>query len=456
MQRLTLCFILCAIGAIRLCAQENSTRDLTVYGQSLKDHHRLLPADTELKSGNAVVVMLRMIWEQQRFMEVCIPKLPELMELPYDDPKIATEFPFDSFYSQLRRAALMRDAEWNYPLGEEPMANILLPDMQGLRNFIGRGLALWIGRRIAEDDFGGAIEGLQTQFACSRHLARTPFLVNQLVALACVDEAFIRLEILLEQPESPNLYEALAMLPDSLGDYQAMLQWQGAMMPGSLPSLQAAGQQPSMEDAEAWKQIAEEFSQFMLGIVEPMSHTEGMALKLRMLAEARRYLIEEQGFTEERLSELAGEAIVMRWLLALNEHQYRQVEAAYALPAPQAIKRLLEIEAEILAIEERVKAPASPMPHRPATTYISLNRFDRRVKQLQCVEAIRDYIAIKNELPTSLDQLRLAAPRDPLTDQPFEYRVEGKEGILRTPAIPGISAENQYQREYRITISNKT
>lgn len=80
-------------------AQSADGVSLAIYPQRVPriPDQRLLPADPELKPGNAAVVLLRMIWEQQRFMQETLPQLDELAELPYHDPRVLDGFSFGSF-----------------------------------------------------------------------------------------------------------------------------------------------------------------------------------------------------------------------------------------------------------------------------------------------------------------------------------------------------------------------
>ena len=415
---------------------------------------RLLPKDTELKEGNAAVVILRMIWEQQQFMQNVVPKIPEFLELPFDDPRLAKEFPFDRRQEELLRAAYMRHADWNYPLHEESLATILLPDVQGMRTFAGHGLSLWTRVRIAQRDFPEAHEGILTQLASARHIARTPILVNRLVAENIARQALQSIELLIQQPDSPNLYWALALLPDELGDSTAFLQWESEMLPRSLPSLRNG--EPDTEDPR-WKKIAEEFSTFMMEMsgVKPMSIQEGLALKSKMLAEASEYLVREQLCSEQQMKNWSEEAIVMRWILDLNTVIHGRIEAAYQLAPPQALEELADVMKLIDDETKRIDAPASPFPASCRNIYLTTHLFDRHVKFLQTIEALRDYTAShKNQLPKSLDELELHAPIDPLTGKPFLYELNGDKATLRTPEIPDLTKEQQQSipKSYTLTI----
>jgi len=427
--------------------------ELNVHSQRADSRKplRLLPADPDLKEGNASVVLLRMIWEQRGYMQTVVPQFGRLAELPYNDPQIAKIIAFDGFNHQLHRAAYMRTAEWQYPLHDELLGMILLPDVQGLRNFAGRGLSLWIGTKIASGDLDAAQEGVLTQLACARHMARTPLVINNLVAYAVADRALQRLELLMSQTDAPNFYWALGRLPDSLGDTIATLQWEAEMLPRSLPSLK---KDMAMDDPN-WRKVANEFVDFVaLNVTEhALSEEEVAALQARLLIAARTYLQDKQELTAKQINGLSKEAVVMRWVLSLNRELHSQIESAYTLPAPLALKRLGAIESAIEEITESTKSPVSPFPQQSSNIYLAVHRFDRRVKILQTVEAIRDFAAQNSgALPKSLDELRLPAPNDPMTQKPFEYELTGDRATLKWAKIDGVDEERQMLRTYSISI----
>jgi hypothetical protein len=151
MYRRTVFVSLAMLLALRCSGQEAAVPttkvELIVHPQKadVGTSIRLLPADPELRNGNAAPIMLRIIWEQRNYMQNIVPQFDGLLALPYNDPQIAKIISFGGFQHQLHRAAYTSDAEWDYPLNEESMDAIMLPDVQGFRNFAGRGMSLWIG-----------------------------------------------------------------------------------------------------------------------------------------------------------------------------------------------------------------------------------------------------------------------------------------------------------------------
>ncbi len=414
--------------------------------------YRLLPTEPELKDGNGVVLMLRCIWEQQSFMEKVAPKLQELLELPPNDPRVK-DVGMSGLYRHLHRAAYQRHSTWEYPVHDEPLAGILLPDLQGLRNIVGRGLAVQARQQIEEGKFEDALETLRTQLGCSRHIAKANFLVSYLISLAVAEHALDQVEFWSSKSGAPNLYWALALLPDSLGSIEDQLQWEAAMLERSLPSLRNGW--PAEDDATGWGKASKEFSDLMLMSMQPLSQAEGLALQTRMVVAAHSGLKQDYSYTDERLAKMSPQAQVMIWILKVTSEINGEVEAAYTLSPSEALERLRTVEARANKIVDEIKAPEAPFNRKMVGPYIRVASFDRRAKFLQVVESIRDYAAShNNQLPKNLEELTLPAPRDPLTEQPFEYSVQDGVATLKMAKIEGDTHQHK-GTELKLRIAEK-
>ena len=128
---------------------------------------RLLPADPDLKPGNAAVVLNGLMAERQGLWNSW-DTIVDDARLPVGDPRIAaTEVA--GIIPDMIRAGLIRDADWNHPV-REVGANVYLGDMQMVRGLLERPLTIWIKQKLAERDLTAATEGIRTQLACARHM----------------------------------------------------------------------------------------------------------------------------------------------------------------------------------------------------------------------------------------------------------------------------------------------
>ncbi|MEO1619083.1 MAG: hypothetical protein AAFV88_24745 [Planctomycetota bacterium] len=429
--QLFLCSLLSVAWACRASGQEEVIEmDAHPASVDLKTRPlRLLPTERELSDGNAVPVMLRMTYEQTAWMEKIYPSTWELADLEHTDPKIQ-DYPFDSFANQLKKASKLRDADWEYDLDSDRPWEILLPDVQSMRNFAGRGMKIWINQRIGKGDLRAARDGVKTQLASARHIGRTPILVCHLVCARISQIALERLEVIVSQPDSPNLFWSLGLLPDSLVDVKEGLQWESGTLRQSLPSLQRS--ELKIGDA-GWKDVADEFIELMGSVVnERFEADEIEVMKTKVTKFAHLELLKSKRFSEQELASMSGEEKVMRWTLSTHELRSDRMEIAYQLPAPKALAMLAELEKEIDALEEESGAPGTPFLGNGIGIYLAVNRFDRQVKLLQNYEGIRHYIAMHDgQLPATLDDVPLPLPNDPMTLTPFQYSVEGDSATLQ-------------------------
>ena len=443
----------CGSMAAVVCADEPTTIKLTLHPQAIEDNaplRPLLPEAPDLKPGNAAVVLLRMPWAQQKWMQEWMPKISEVSQLSPDDPRVA-EFPFTRFAGEMRRAAFMHDADWNYPLDDEPAASILLPDAQGLRSFIGLGMPIWINQRIAAGDLDAAREGVLTMLACSRHVGRTRLFVPQLVATAMAGAALDRTECLISQAHCPNLHGSLALLPDTIGDCQAAMQMEAQMIERSLPTLR--GGVPASGNAKDWTAVMDEYLQLETdsaggsGFLIPNLET----LRLRLVGEARAAVTRGAFAPPEGL--FSDDELAMSYLLAKSDRAHRRAEAACQLAPPDAIKALIAMEQDANAVSPR---ETSPWPSF-LRMYLAAAGFGRRVTMLEVVEALRDAAARNGgRFPAALADLPAQVAPDPFTERPFIYEptADGRSARLSTTAIPEID-DAYLVRIYELTLATE-
>jgi hypothetical protein len=66
-------------------------------------------------------------------------------------------------------------------------------------------------------------------------------------------------------------------------------------------------------------------------------------------------------------------------------------------------------------------------------------RLGWQMNALQTVEAIRMHAAQTGALPASLDEIEIVpVPDNPVTEKPYEYRLEGDTAVLELPFSDGM------------------
>ncbi|MGV3485395.1 MAG: hypothetical protein ACO1RT_13335 [Planctomycetaceae bacterium] len=428
-------FLADASSIARAQSPDSVKRRLQISPRSASEfdtHFHLLPAEEEQEPGNAVPVLLRMVYEQQPFMKDVYPKLHEYAEMSIDDPRWK-EFHFDRFAAQIIRAGSMSDADWQYPLRSDRPYMILLPDVQSQRQLVGHGMTAWIKQRLSQGKLDEALLGIKSQLACGRHCAATPVVVCHLVGLAIANRGFDNLELALESADCPNMYWALATLPPTLQELGPMLRWELWATPTRLNEpLPSIGNQRWVEIANKFVELYGEAS------TERYTPEEGEALQRSMDDLAKKELAKTVGFSQAEIERMTKEERIMRWIY-LRYLQFRSRVEPLAFQSPQqVIAAKLQVEAADKQLLADSGAKSSPYPVSLPQAILACRTFERRAKFLQTIEAIRDH-AGRNDgaLPAKLEELHLPAPDDPFTQQPFVYELHGDSARLTQAAIEG-------------------
>lgn len=424
---------------LRAIAQppESTKKQLQISPQTAKDYDsgfRLIPSEAEQEQGNAVPVLLRMVYEQQSFMKDVYPRLHEFAEMDIKDPKWK-DFYFDRFAEQIIRAGSMSHADWQYPLRSERPYLILLPDIQSQRQLVGRGMTAWIRQQLSQGKTDKALQGIKAQLGCGRHCAATPVVVCHLVGLAIANSGLDNLELAIQSGDCPNMYWALATLPPTLQDLGPMVRWELWAAPTRLSEpLPAIG-------SRDWELIANKFVElYREASGSTYTREEGETLQKKMEILAKDQLSKEFGFSVDELERMAKEERIMRWIY-LRYLQFRSHVEPLASQSPKQIiaaKRNIEAANEKLLTESGAKS--SPYPIMLPQGILACRNFERRTKFIQTIEAIRDYASRNNgALPAKLDDLHLPAPNDPFTEQLFIYELRGERARLSQEKIDGFS-----------------
>ncbi len=428
---------ICLSSSAELKAQQDSTvkKQLQLAATAAKDtapSFRLLPSEEDQEAGNAVPVLLRMVHEQQSFMSETYPKLHEYAELDVSDPKLQ-ELYFDSFARQIFRAGSMSHADWQYPLRSERPYMILLPDLQSQRQLVGRGMTAWVKQQLAKGELDQALRGVKAQLGCSRHCAAAPVVVCHLVGLAIANHALDNLELAMQSDKCPNLYWSLSALPPTLQDLGPMIRWELWATPARLDE-----PLPPIGDTQ-WLQIAESFVElFEESSSERYTLDEGAKLQQNMEHLAQQQLADTLSFTAAEIERMTTQERIMRWIYLQYCRLRTQLEPlSYQTPL-QILAAKRKIEAENTALLAATGAKSSPYPIMIPQALLTCRNFERRIKFLQTIEALRHHASQHDgSFPASLAELELPAPNDPFTEKPFQYDSDGQTAHLRQTAIDG-------------------
>jgi hypothetical protein len=434
-----------------LRAEESKPIRLIIHARAIETpvlKYRLFPSEAELKRGNAVPILLRLPWEQMPWMNTVFPTLKEWESRPLGAPEWAKSngvLP-DSFFSEMRRAAYRREATWEYPIGETPsLYFILLPDVAGLRDFLGRGLAARIRYHISRGELDEAREGILVGLANARHLAQAPFYVNQLVAIT-IDRAMLeRTAELVSRPDSPNLYWALSTLPDSLVELGRTASFEGDLFALTFPAV---------SDLDRPREVAE-WTTMAGQLIALLEETEELPKSTQQAEDAAARSIPRQWVkvardelpqllhtSAEKVTAMSDEEAAIRWYVHERLAADQRASAIVRLPPGEAWPLLARLRDDVRAMHDKAGTKGSGF-FDPTSVYLSIWSLKRKIESLRIIEAIRHHMATHDgKLPARLDDIKeVSVPVDSLTGEPFEWQAEGSSAILKAPPLPAVAFE---------------
>jgi hypothetical protein len=440
-------------------------QELTVSARAVEQplmKYRLLPAEYELHAGNAAPILLRIPWEQLPYFTKVVPTFNDYLELPLDSLKLrnAGDIFAPGFYRTLKRAAYRQTADWQYPIGEEPVSRIHLSDAQGSRDIVGRGLSVRIRSQISRGELADAREGILVGLAVSRHYARSPFVVTQLISIAIDTVMLTRIEELISQPDSPNLYWALTALPRPFVDLRPSIELEQRFLQMTVPGLENLDQ---LRTEDQWAQRVDAVIALFL---EPgaTSQPEKKYSRKQILENmAKRGRAELPGWIDggaARVKTMSDSEVGLRWYLHAHEEQSHETTAFMSLEPPTTLPRLKALQQRLAEFRTELGVPTLFILEHPLNFYLAAHKLHRRIDALRIVEAIRNYAATHDGgLPDSLEKIAdTPIPMDAFTGKPFPYAVTDGTATLSAPGIrvegttPGIQVGGNEIGEIRYRI----
>jgi hypothetical protein len=166
-----------------------------------------------------------------------------------------------------------------------------------------------------------------------------------------------------------------------------------------------------------------------------------LALKLRFQIAQGRYdeaiSTAQCGFAMAK--HLGNDPALIRGLVGIGiaAHICRQLEQIVQGPdAPNLYQALQDLPQPLVDLTKQVEWED---PDIKGKVYLLMNRLNRHVAVLQCVEALRLYAGTHDgKFPEKLgDVVDLKIPVDPVTKKPFSYKRTGSVAVLELEAIEG-------------------
>ena len=469
------------MAEVRVFSDYEEEEGLTVYKMTVTAaaepvpalKHRLQLRPHEYKPGNAATYYLRAdaenglsgAWKRVRkdFGEAVdngwySDEIP-LSELPLDKVREAASR-FDSTVSNfITPASTRQDCDWGLHWTELRGAEVyafLLPGVQHSRS-ICRMLALRTRLAIAEGRYDDAIDHMRMNFRLARNVGQEPILVCGLVGLAEAGVTSQTAIDLIAAPDSPNLYWALSELPRPIVDLRGAIRLEVSMGTRVFPALmdvETAEHSPAEwarligEALMSYETLTEDslFNGVSVGKHKQLRTMAGAGLSLVIYPEAKQRLI-QSGMDAARIEKMpVGQVVLMD---AAREYQRitDEIEKWLYVPYPLAKKRMRRAVREGFG-NRQLSDGFGPMitdllfPAIQAARTAQM-RLHWQMNALRVVEALRMHAAETGGFPASLDEVRVVpVPKNPITEQPYIYRLEGEMAVLELPfsdGMPGVA-----------------
>lgn len=409
--------------------------------------YQLWPRDAELTDGDTGVSVMRALILQRNFSgfdkveqefaekQARWLTLP-VAELQVDEIKRYLRH-YQSTLEELRGMTRLRHTGLRLQIGDRSgpeLVNYLLPEYQSLRS-LARLLRIEARLAIAEGRFDDAIETIGAGYRLAEFAFEySDFMIAQLVGFALQSIMRSTVEDLIQAPNSPNMYWALATLPKTMSNYQRAVATELLMISRSVPELEPIN--PNLHSEEFWNtKLLNVIENLPFANADKNSDGTQHSLQSRMLASATflgysdraRVYLRSTGVSRERVDAMPSSEAVLRAVRGeLDTLCDNQLKWAL-LPESQRHAYLGRSE-QVIQHFRNSKNPAAVLVRMLAPTFRGTANADLRVRQqramLITVEALRDHAA-RNDgvLPGDLEQLaNLPAWHDPATQQPFTYR----------------------------------
>lgn len=355
-----------------------------------------------------------------------------------------------ALFGEIQTATRLRDCDWGFeivydrPLDE--YIGFLLPEMQELRS-LSRFLALKAKVEITEGKFADAIETMRNGFKMSKATEETRFVICSLIGIACSNQMLEMVEQFVSQPDSPNLYWALATLPRPLVSVRPAFVHE-------LEFVRNGAGLSILQDPEHQKMTAQQWNERFQKDLLAFGMTGLRAnpafpslLALRSYPIAKRELI-ESGMPADQVNQMPAaqvisihqsrtQRIIADELLKFQSMDYATIKRQLARmknePATANSADQSGTEPRNQETRTGTRMPRELIPVTSTLIPSLLNvmdaeiRLQRRITLLQTIEAIRLHAALTGGLPRKLSDIEsVPVPREPLTGQPFRYvPVEG-------------------------------
>lgn len=400
--------------------------------------YRFHPNPRELKPGSATPYFQRAMVQYLKKPAAVLSQFKQF-QIDYEEGKAKTSIadelkPFQDVFVELRKFGECEDLRWDdrwRDLRGADLWEAMLPEFQEARD-LSRLIEHNARRCLKEKDFIGAFDSIRLGFRLGEYLGQGDAIIQDLVAISrCQAMCYVVREAI-STPGCPNLYWALATLPEPTVSMRRALDLECLGIEYSFPVLfKAESQELGREHWQTlWKDTFETLKRMAINGNPDLSGQLEQAFKKGMEADLGkvRKLVLSNGYSPERVASMCSEQLVALGALYEVRRRSSDVVKATFLPLPLREQELFKAKLtyekymaensdSIFAIFQLVNAAADAVS-QAETKQIC------HVRQLMTLEAIRMHVSEQGSPPASLNDLRpVSALPNPFDGTSFVYQV---------------------------------
>ncbi len=380
-----------------------------------------------------------------------------LDELPADEVREFLQKYGGAALRELARAENLFDLDYDLRLDEMSASELIetvLPEIQESRA-LARLLYLRARLAIAQQRWDDFVHDVRLGFRLAECTGRgNDFLIGRLVCYAICGVMMNAVEEAIQQPGCPNLYWALASMPETrLSEIRDSLEFETVLLARlfrdvrTLPDTEIGEQAARIKLLDLVEEAGQLFGSFHGMDVEATAQMIAGFYVVTMADPSREMLAATDAWGDKAYALSSSEAVLRAMQLKFD--RIRDSWAKWSLLPPE-MWRDYKDEAEMnLKLDNRTDVIEIMVSHlAPASD--AARRASRRMVQnrnmLLTIEAIRMHAAVHGQLPESIDKLRpVPAWTDGLAFKPFGY-------TRTSPSTATFLQEPRYGRDQESTM----
>lgn len=415
----------------------------------------------ERVSGNAAPFYYRALMSRRHIPEAHWKQFTEndkaWLEGPIDAKQLAAmkEWlkPTGTMLGELRTAVYREYCDWDLRLQDlkgMEVIQFLLPEMQDSRE-IARVLRLKARVEIAERRYDDAIETLRWGYRLAHDCAEQPLLISNLVGIAISAVMTEELTELMEAPDAPNMYWAIATLPQPLVDVRRALEFERGFPAQIFPFLKDA--ETVERSPQEWQRVLQEtvseIGKLSSDLQMANANTPdwlqqaGLTLMLAKAYPAAKKELIAQGMDPDRVEAMSVAQVVAIQTARKTREAFDEVYKVTLLPYPESVKMAVRVDETLRGrTSSAVFFGTQGLPIAQMLVPATLNvkraeiRVPRHFAALQTIEAIRMHAAATGKLPGTLSEITaVPVPPNPISREPFPYQLKDNEAVLEIPVL---------------------